>query len=675
MRGGSDDRCSSSRAFLAAALTASACVSHVGVTALRQPLTEQVLFSSDYQQGADEQGHRLGAPGYDVVWLGHRGPHYAGLAERAAFIVDPDGLALGGTDFSALRPLGFSVRDASWIGSDRHALYWFASGPALWRGAPGSMPERLWAGAGDLDKVRQDDGSVYALFIECRTCVPIRSEEIWRFPKAGGPPTRLFRTSQDELVVEFLTDGTSLVVSLAGANARVLRVPVGGGPPSVVEAEAAELLDVDDHHFYLSTSEGLVREPRGGGPRTVMKKEQTSRDKLTDDGHDFFFLDGTELTAAPMGGGALRLLADFGRSSGESSPYCYFCGHSATSVCVRCADTEVYRVPKAPRPAALMLASDSGSALAVSDDAFFSDDDSTVSVRKRSAVEGETCTKTPDWEPGAPPILPSCNSAIARDESRSALASPLIADARFLYYALEDGSVHRARQTQGPVETVAPATPRGASARSKRTPTPRSLVVGADPVTWVDTARGAVLRAPKAGGAIAVVKAGLDAPVALVQQGASLVVVSATAKADDAGNDTDWRATSLDAGFTEIGRVHLASAEQPDDVAMTDEAVYVVFPAGLARIVRKDGSCSMLFPDLAPRNLAADAHSLYFSDSGRVMALADGAAWPTVLASGLDATPGTLVRFGDSLYFTAPRTFKWMHWAPLGAIPVTPQAP
>jgi hypothetical protein len=400
----------------------------------------------------------------------------------------------------------------------------------------------------------------------------------------------------------------------------------------------------------------------GGGPGTEI---QVSRDHLTDDGQDFFFLRGSELTAGPMGGGALRLLADFGGSPRFSDPYCHFCGHSNTDVCVSC-DDAVYLVPKVPRAAARVMAGNIGPKFEVTDDAFFWD----FLSRKRNLVEGQTCEPEPHRN-RSPPTRPSCTTVIAHDEVRSALASRLVADSGYLYFLLEDGSVHRVQPEQSPIETLVPAPPGRETTRTWPESSLCALVVDASSVTWVDFARGAVLRVPKTGGAPVVLTSGLTLPV-LVQQGTSLAVVSATSSADAHGNAAEWRAASLDGGYAEMGSIHLPAPERPEDVAMTNEAVYVVFPAGLARIPRKNGSSSFVLPTLRPGALAADERTLYFSEPGRVSALEEGAALPTILASGLGGEPDTLVRYADALYFRTPMQHKWLKWAPLTSVPVGP---
>jgi hypothetical protein len=619
-----------------------ACHAGAGVVA---PVSApaDVLFTSDYERETYEPAaKRLGAPGYDVVWLDRRGPSYVFLAEGAAFVVDGDGAAFGGASFSSLRPLGFSIPTQSSIQADGQGLYWFAPGPALWKATLGSTPERLWAGQGDLNKVRQDRDAFYVEFLRCRACPADHLAEIWRFLKAGGPPALLLRTHPDELIADFRSDGTSLVVwTSAARGSGVQRIPLTGGPA------------FDGGTQY---ERRLLRVPPGGGPGTEI---QVTRDHLTDDGQDFFFLEGSELTAGPMGGGALRLLADFSNAS------CHFCGHSRMDVCVSCGDA-VYLVPKAPRAAARVLAGSIGRKFTVTDDAYFSD----FFSRKRNLIEGQTCEPEPHFN-GSPPTRPSCWTVVAHDEVRSALASGLVADSGYLYFLLGDGSVRRMRPELGAIETLVPAPPGRETPRSSPESSLRTLVVDASSVTWADSARGAVLRVPKTGGAPVVLRSGLTLPV-LAQQGTSLAVVSAMSSADAYGHAAEWRAASLDGGYAEIGSVDLPAPESPEDVAMTNEAVYVVFSTGLARIPRKGGSSSFVLPTLQPAALAADERTLYFSGFERVMAIEEGAALPTVLASGLRGTPDTLLRYADALYFRTPMRHKWLKWAPLTAVPLGP---
>jgi hypothetical protein len=622
----------------------------------------------------------MGAPGYDVTFLGdraERAPRHVGIAEGAAFFVDADGNALAGRDLSSLSPLGFKVPEDSGISSDGHALYWFLRGPELWRGAPGVPPAKVWAHPGDIDKGREDDLAFYALFIECRKCIPDTTSDIWRIPKAGGAAVQLVHVPRGSLVFDFVSDGTSLfVASFRDSRLVVERTPVLGGPAVEIAVQGGEMVGVDDRYLYETLSGGLARVPKTGGATEIIRSNHYFTDEVAHDGHDFFFFDGDELTTAPMGGGSLRLLASFGVPEGGSSARrCSFCGHSAAEVCVRCGDSaEMYRVPRQPRETARELADDVGEGLAVAGGTTFWAWGSDVWRRSLEPAQAADCEER---RGGAPSLSsrPACATVLAKQAGRVVFASSLVADSGQLYFLADDGSVRRAKQDGGEVQTVAAVKrrPEGSSQpTSEVRPTRRSLVVDGDSVAWVDTARGEVLRAPRAGGTPTVVRSGFETPVAVLGSGSSLVVLSAGPSASGQGAEREWRFTEVAGKGTPIGSVRLPGGGSPFDAAMTREALYFTCPAGIARVPRRGGAPSMLLPDVGASSLVASEHTLYFSTPGRLMALAEGSAWPTVVVSGLDGAPEDLVMEGGALYFRVPLRFKWERWAPLGVVRLSP---
>jgi hypothetical protein len=333
-------------------------------------------------------------------------------------------------------------------------------------------------------------------------------------------------------------------------------------------------------------------------------------------------------------------------------------------------------VPRQPREPARELAEDVGEGLAVAGGTAFWAWGSDVWRRSLDPAQGGDCEARRGGAPSLSP-RPACATALAKQADRTAFASSLAADSGQLYFLLNDGSVRRAKQDGGEVQTVAAAR-RGSDGSSQPgpdvRPTRRSLVVDGDSVAWVDTARGEVLRAPKAGGSPSVLLSGLETPVALLRSGASLVVLSAAPSAGGKGPDREWRFTEVAGKGTLVGAVRLPGGGSPFDAAMTREALYFTCPGGIARVPRRGGAPSMLLPGVGAGSLVAGEHTLYFSTPGRVMALAEGSAWPTVVVSGLDGTPDDLVLEGDDLYFRVPLQFKWERWAPLGVVRVPQSA-
>ena len=608
------------------------------------------------EESAPEPDFDAYGPGFDLVAFAvGDGPRLVDFSEGYVLSVPANGRARLKAQGEHLGPT--KLRDSRGVvGWDSGAVYRLTSDRTLRREEADGQRTQRWHAPAEIEGLREEPGALWVKVIYCRTCETHR-EEIWRIPKRGAEPTRFYATSS-ELVTRFRSDGETLylrVMSLAGSEWKSLGIPVlaNGSPGAPSERDATSEF-VDRRYRYEVRDGQLVRIAQGDGQTNGLAGRPNGPAGF--DGTDVYLEHGNALYVQPQGEGQARLLVDWSGDTVRDA--CVPCGASLDALCLQCASA-YYRVPRIPRPAGKHLVRESGQGLAVTNEAFY------------WVVGGRIVRRARDSSCGV--YDNECSHVLLTLPRQTRLASPLIADERFVYYHLSDGSLRRLAQESGEAETLAAPLPPDARFRRPR----RSIALDGDWIYFADSVRNRVTRFPRAGGAGEVLRE-LPRAHSLALGGSSLYVIAEAEDAPD-GRPTPSVLLELDPATGELR----SSASLPKgmlDIAATSSAVYVSFDGDhLLRVPRGGGAAAHVFPDVVVRGkrlpgidvglLAAEADTLYLSAPGRVLALRDGSSLPTVLASAVDGTIRSLVATPDGVYVAHAKQFKWKQWVELGVVP------
>lgn len=143
---------------------------------------------------------------------------------------------------------------------------------------------------------------------------------ISRIPLDGGSPSTLaaspdpMDTGQDCYAIAIAIDTTDLYWMSYGSGAFVARVPLEGGPVTLV-AQGQDVQDyafgmaIDPTNLYWTTDTQVIRQPLEGGPALALAKTEYSANAVAVDATNIYWVSGLAIMKTPLDGGPSVQLA------------------------------------------------------------------------------------------------------------------------------------------------------------------------------------------------------------------------------------------------------------------------------------------------------------------------------------------------------------------------------